>query len=388
MVASAVTTPSFATLFTASPARLERLLGRLRVLVVDADPLVAERVADALESGENRSSSVFAADSPAAAVATLGRLRDAGRDVDLVLVDRGLGDAAAVWEAMRQLHPEARRVVTCGRPCLDAGLDAIRGGALDYLAKPLPPADALRARLVQVAGHRYRELHTDRRLRRLKSAVRQLNLARRVVGKKVDLLCNDLVAAYGEVTKKLEHVRVHEDLRKLLDGADDLESLLCHTMDWLLRKLGHCNIAIFLSDDDGDSELGAYMKHTVAGEEPLTQWLGEHVVPLAADEGYAAGDAALFGDLTAHLPDALAAAMLGQSLAAAECRYMSEPLATLVLFRRADKMFAEEDAEVIRAAAGVFAIALTNLVKHESEDDGYDDGADDGYNGRGLGDLI
>ena len=372
-------------LMSLTPPRLERLVGRLRVLVVDADPSVAGLVADALNGGRSdAAAAVFSADSAKAAKGTLRRLRDAGRDVDLVLLDRALPDADAVIAAMRDLHPEARRVVTCDQPCLDAGLDALRGGALDYLAKPLPPAGALRARLTQIAGLRHRELHVDRRLRRLRSAVRGLNLARRVVGKKVDLLCNDLVSAYGEVSKKLEYVRVHEDLRRSLDAAGDLEQLLCHTMDWLLRKLGHCNIAVFLTDDDGAAELGAYMKYTVAGDEPLTSWLGEQIAPLAGDEaGWASGGAELFGDLTGELPDAQAAAMLGQTLAAADCRYMGESLATLVLFRRADGEFSEEDADLIRAAAAAFAVALTALVNDDDEDDAPSHQSD-----RGLGDLI
>jgi hypothetical protein len=54
------------------------------------------------------------------------------------------------------------------------------------------------------------------------------------VSKKVDLLCNDLVAAYGELSRKLDGVRTQESFRKLVDRRKDLAQLLCHAMDWIL----------------------------------------------------------------------------------------------------------------------------------------------------------
>src|SRR5436190_1578429 len=65
-----------------------------------------------------------------------------------------------------------------------------------------------------------------KRLDRLRDAVRRLNVSRRTVSKKVDLLCNDLVGAYGELAKQLDSVRHQESFRKLLAEAKDLEQML------------------------------------------------------------------------------------------------------------------------------------------------------------------
>ena len=67
------------------------------------------------------------------------------------------------------------------------------------------------------------------------------------MSKKVDLLCNDLSTAYGELSKQLDTVRTQEGFRKLLGEAKDLEQMLCHAMDWLLRQVGYCNIGIWLA---------------------------------------------------------------------------------------------------------------------------------------------
>ena len=50
-----------------------------------------------------------------------------------------------------------------------------------------------------------------------------------------------------ELSKQLDVVRTQEGFRKLLNEAKDLEQLLCHAMDWLLRQLGYCNVAIWLT---------------------------------------------------------------------------------------------------------------------------------------------
>jgi hypothetical protein len=42
-------------------------------------------------------------------------------------------------------------------------------------------------------------------------------------------------------------------------------------MDWLLRQMGYCNVAIWLTGDDGEYQLGAYMKYTIAGEPHFTE---------------------------------------------------------------------------------------------------------------------
>src|SRR5204862_6571126 len=84
----------------------------------------------------------------------------------------------------------------------------------------------------------------EARLDRLRAAVKKLNEARRVVSKKVDLLCNDLVSADGELSRQLEDVRTQENFRTLLGDAKDREQLPCHMMDWLLRQMGYANVAV------------------------------------------------------------------------------------------------------------------------------------------------
>ncbi len=266
-------------------------------------------------------------------------------------------------------------VLFVAEPDVGEAVERLRSGAIDYLGWDVDDA-ALRRRLREAVGRRWLAVRTDRRLARLKIAVRRLNVARRNVSRKVDLLCNDFVDAYDQVAEQVQIVRRERHLRELLDGAEDLEQLLCHAMDWLLRQLGHCNIAIFLADDAGGNELGAYMKHTIAGEASLTDWLRDHVV----DETHRRGGKLIAApEVFASQVDPLCplqVMMLDQHVIAAESQYLAEPLGTLIAFRDDAKPFTADEQATLHLVADAFATALTALV-HQSDDKGDESNDDD-----------
>src|SRR5205823_3047225 len=72
-------------------------------------------------------------------------------------------------------------------------------------------------------------------------------------------------------------VRTTESFRQVCGAATDLEHLLCHAMDWMLRHLGYANLGIWLASDEGH-QLGAYMKYTIPGEAELTGAMKDGIV--------------------------------------------------------------------------------------------------------------
>ena len=126
---------------------------------------------------------------------------------------------------------------------------------MDFVPKPFDTVQLLRQ--VRSALERQSVLAREgQRFDRLRDAVRRLNASRRTISKKVDLLCNDLVSAYGELSKQLEGVRTQEGFRKYVENAKDLEQLLCHAMDWLLRQMGYSNVASLAAGFRGWAEAG------------------------------------------------------------------------------------------------------------------------------------
>jgi len=147
-------------------------------------------------------------------------------------------------------------------------------------------------------------------------------------------------------------VRHQEAFRKLLAEAKDLEQMLCHAMDWLLRHSGYCNVAVWLASENDGFQLGAYMKYTISGEPPLTEAMRDGIVPMTVRENLV-HLAARQADqkLTSKELDQLG----GQTLLATNCAYLGESLAVVVMFRDDKSPFNEEDVEMLRSISSVFA---------------------------------
>jgi FixJ family two-component response regulator len=352
---------------------------RPRVLVVDDEPAMVELARD-LCAAKVDCTVVSAAD-----------LRQARKllsqhTFELLVADVHLpdGDGTELLSDLRAGNPQARAIMMSGQPSVGSAVAAIREGAADYVVKPFTAeqfVDRVHVALrQQAAGAR-----NHQRLTRLKVAVRKLNQSRRMVSRKVDLLCNDLVSAYGELSRQVDGVRNQESFRKLMSDADDLEQMLCHGMDWLLRHAGYCNVAIWLASDDRQFELGAYMKYTIAGEKALTDAMTSGLLPLTIREGFLHLD-------VEHVADVLTPPevpyLAGQTVMGTSCTYLGEALAGVILFRDGQCPFTDDDAAMLKAIAPVFAIALASMVRRgEAGDDGPDDAPDDDHprDGRGRG---
>lgn len=247
---------------------------RPRVLIVDDEPGLIEVLTEVVGSLDCQ-------------ILTAGTLSQArkileSQDVEVMLTDVHLpdGDGVSLVPTLRSRRPSASAIVITGSPNLDNCANAFREGAIDFIAKPFSNERVI-AQVRKAIATQARAAKDGRKIERLRLAVKRLNKARKLISKKVDLLCNDLVSAYGELSKQLDVVRNVEGFRKYIANAKDLEQLLCHAMDWLMREIGYSNVAVWLAGEDGEFQLGAYMKYTVPGEPALTEAIRRVVLPLA-----------------------------------------------------------------------------------------------------------
>ncbi|HLL89230.1 MAG TPA: response regulator [Tepidisphaeraceae bacterium] len=341
-----------------------------RVLVVEDEPQLAEVIADAMAAERVPCHLSFATDLSQA------RRLLASQSFDLLLTDLHLpdGDGMTLLPALRERRPDAGAIVITGDATVDNAVSAIRHGAADFVSKPFTgPQLADRVKLALRKTDAWAE--QERKIQKLKAAVRKLNEARKLVTKKVDLLCNDLVSAYGELSKQLDNVRTQEGFRKYLEQAKDLEQLLCHAMDWLLRQMGYANVAVWLAAEDGQFQLGAYMKYTTPGDAALTDALKRVVLPKASD-----GVVRANGD---ELKDELSPTeykyLQHQAIIGVGCTYLGEQLAAVVFFRDGGTPFTDDDAATLKAVSPIFAGTLASVVKDVDQpaDDAGDDHASD-----------
>lgn len=338
---------------------------RPRVLVVDDEPAVADAIGDVITAEVE--CILVVVDS----IESARKAMAIGERFDLLLTDLHLpdGDGMSLLPLLRQSAPNASAIVVTGVATVDKAVSAIRHGAADFVSKPFTSSqlvERVQAALVKQSALAKQEKKLDR----LKLAVKRLSDARRLVSKKVDLLCNDLVSAYGELSKQMEGVRTQEGFRKYIDNAKDLEQLLCHSMDWLLRQLGYANCAVWLAGEEGEFQLGAYMKYTTPGDATITDAIKRVVLPMAGRDGMIRVEAA---ELKTRLTAEEYQYIQGQTVMAVNCSYLGEALASVVLFRDATTPFKDEDAEMMLAVAPIFAVSLASIVHDEGEAEADDD---------------
>ena len=325
-----------------------------RVLIVDDEPSVIDVFRDTLS--REVGCHVYTA-------RTVQEARDviAKEVVDLLVTDIHLpdGNGLGLLGEMRRTHPSGAALVITGKPTTDAAVTALRGGAVDFLAKPFKVTDLV-DRIAGALNLQRLRARQDARLKKLKDAVRRLNVARKTVNKKVDLLCNDLIGAYGELSKQLESVRIQEGFTQFVDRAGSLEQLLCHSMDWLLRQVGYCNIGIWLTANDNDLQLGAFMKYTVAAEPELCEALQKNLLRITTRRGFVR----LRGADAKNLLTPGEIKHLGaQDVVAIHCTYLGETLGAILLFRDQKTPFSDEDVNALKMITPLFALSLAKAVR-------------------------
>jgi len=325
------------------------------VLIVEDDAQILELLQDAL--GRELHCRIRSAGSVRQAKRILAREK-----IDLLLADIGLpdGDGMSLLKALHSRQPTAQAIIITGSPSVEGTIAAMRGGAVDLIPKPFT-ADAILQRARRALYMQNQIAKNEARIDALRHAVVRLNEARRIVAKKVDLLCNDLVGAYGELASQLDHVRTQEGFRNLLASARDLEQMLCHAMDWMLRHLGYSNIAVWLAGND-QFQLGAYMKHTIPGDAALVEAMRTGLLQRVTREGFIKLDAS---EARRVLTSAEARLMPDQAILATHCTYLGESLAMLILFRDGARPFSEADAATIKAISPIFAVSLAAAVRVE-----------------------
>jgi FixJ family two-component response regulator len=339
-----------------------------RVLIVDDESDIVEFLGDALTRN---------VDCRFVSAGTIEQASQAmqANPVDLLIVDLHLpdGDGSELLAALREKHPLASAIVVTGAPTVETAVSAMRDGAVDFLAKPFTADEFLKR--IRTALHRNSvRAKSENRIDRLRVAVRRLNDARRLVTKKVDLLCNDLVAAYGDLSRQLDLVRTTESFRGVITSSDDLEQMLCHSMDWMLRQMGYANVAIWLAGPDPEFQLGAYMKYTIAGDPVMTEAMRDGLLQIVRREGlvHLAADEA-----SEVLSSAELVHLKGQTILAIHCTYLGESLASIVLMRDGDKPFNADDVTTLRAIGPVFAVALATMVRGQEGESEMDESEED-----------
>ncbi len=299
--------------------------GSWDVLVVDADPATGDIVRQGCQTVAGK---VRIATSVDQAAAEMTR-----RPADLLLVNVQINDNAGLelLRSLRKKYPGTEAIAVSRVRRSELCLDAWRAGAADMIVGPVTVEEVQRS-VEEVAHKRHGVERLLARNVRLRQTCRRLNKARHEISQQVDLLCNDLVRAYQEMAQQLNFTQVTTEYAAMVEDELEVEGVLRKTMEWVLKKLGPINAAVYLPDAEHKFALGAYLNLDTQADAELISAVGETLVREADASGrsiHMENDQQLlehFGEQSA--------ALRGRAWFAAGCFTKRECLAVMVIFRR------------------------------------------------------
>ncbi len=125
------------------PAAPEKIPSERSVLIVEDDRSFLQRLAKAMEQ---RGFAVAIAESVAEGLLQVERAAPAFAVVDMRLAD---GNGLDVISALKRCRPDARGIILTGYGNIATAVNAVKLGAVDYLAKPVDADDVVAALLAQ-----------------------------------------------------------------------------------------------------------------------------------------------------------------------------------------------------------------------------------------------
>jgi response regulator of citrate/malate metabolism len=314
------------------------------VLVVDADPGFGELVktqANGLAGQVRVATSVDQA-----------RTEMKNRAADVLMVNMQINDNGGVEliRSLRQKYPRTEVIAVSRVKRSEVCLDAWRAGASDMLLAPIQAGDVQRT-LNGVAERRNHIEKLTKRNVRLRQVCKQLNKARHEIGQQVDLLCNDLVRAYQEMAQQLNVTQITAEFAQALDEEIEVEGILRKTMEWVLRKVGPINAAVYLPDTERQFALGAYLNLDTEADALLISDIGETIVKRADTPGNVV---AIDDDLAIEqLFGAEGERLKNRSWLSVGCFARRECLAVIVIFRNQGQSIDASTRTMIEAIAPV-----------------------------------
>lgn len=283
---------------------------------------------------------------------------------DLVVIDFEQGDGKPL-DMIRRVSRDPRQVsqviVVGSSPSGATVVEAMRAGACDFVPLPLDP-DECRSRLEQAFVTIGEARRRDDKIQRLKRVCRRLNSARLDVTNQVDSLCNDLVLAYQELTDQIGHVTTITEFSAIVRQELEVEDLLRTTLEYLLRKIGPMNAAVYLPGAGDDFTLGAYVNYDIPKE--TSDFLLDHFADVFTPK--LIEDDRLFeftdADALQQWLGADATWLQDSHVITFGCCSEDECLAVFVLFRDLSTPFASDTAALLDVLREVFATQLAHVI--------------------------
>jgi FixJ family two-component response regulator len=285
-------------------------------------------------------------------------------EFDAVLIDSSAG--ATQWERLRSLlarhAPAAQIIEVVNAGDLSAAIEALRRGASDVFTADISDA-VLRERLIRAADRAAAEREQARSTDRLRSLCRKLTDAVQNAEERIDSLSREVSNLAVDAQAQMAEAAMVAEFRAILSLELDLESLLRTSLQYLLKKTGPTNAAIFLPDARGDYSLGAYVNYDCPREaaDLLLEHICSSICPhLRNEEAIVRFED---GDELAQFLGEQAAIINGRDVIAFRCAHKKRTFAIMMLFRDRDDAFDSDLPATLDALRPILAAQLQAVLR-------------------------
>jgi hypothetical protein len=111
-------------------------------------------------------------------------------------------------------------------------------------------------------------VENNQRHKRLRLLIRRLNRERKTQAKKIDILCNDLIAAQRDFIKRLNTITFMANFYETIMATTELSSLILTACRFIKEEIPDANIAFFLRQAENFELHIVESEHSASGETP------------------------------------------------------------------------------------------------------------------------
>lgn len=199
---------------------------------------------------------------------------------DVVVVDDGI--AGPAWDLLSDLkRAKLGRIAVIRHPSQEDATRVARMRVHQVLTAGLGDATALALACIELA-QRVRAARKRRAERaRLSRRLQKLRRAHTELMRQMGVVCSSFGDNCRTIADQLHRVALGAEFNALIRQELELEGLLRTTLEYVLKKAGSTNAAIFLPSTSGDYSLGAYINYDLPRDsaETLLEQLANVLAP-------------------------------------------------------------------------------------------------------------
>jgi hypothetical protein len=274
-------------------------------------------------------------------------------------------EGLAILPQLVRTQPSLSCIFAAEEPGLELATRVMQAGGCDIIgpdASHKRLRDSLDAAICRSRAIRAGEKWRLRRSRKLRATCREMERSRDALLTQFDQLCTGLSASYRDLSDQMKHVTMAAELNAILRQELELESLLRTVLEYVLKKIGSTNAAIFLPSTTGDYTLGAYVNYDCPKDSAET--LLDHMADTIAPAFEQREDIAMMRGLGELKANGSGSDWLEDStIAAFSCRQDGECLGVVVLFRDRRNPFSAQTIHALKIIRDLFGKQLSRVIK-------------------------